>query len=54
LAEIRRCIPTNIGMQKCFGGEAMNTANYLKNVLPNEAIVNIPYEKWNRKKLNLN
>jgi hypothetical protein len=51
---MRRCIPTNMGMHKCFGGEAMKTANYLQNVLPNEAMVTEPHEKWHRRKLNLN
>jgi hypothetical protein len=42
---MRRCIPKNMGMHKCFGEEDMNTANYVQNVLPNGAMVTVPYEK---------
>jgi hypothetical protein len=51
---MRRCIPINMGVHKCFGSDAMNTAYYNQNVLANEVTVTIPYEKWYVRKLNLN
>ena len=39
-------------MPKSFWAEAINTAAYLINLLPSEAINNeIPYEKWHQKQL---
>ena len=52
LVEMSRSMLFDAGLDKIYWGEAINTANYLKNMLPTKILTKTPYEIWNDRKPN--
>lgn len=46
LVEMARCMLIDAGMHKRYWAEAINTANYIQNILPSRAIEKTPFEIW--------
>jgi len=53
LIEIVNAILVNSGLGHGFWGEALLTACYVLNMVPNKRSKTTPYEFWNKRKLNL-
>lgn len=54
LVEMTGCMIIDAGMDKIYWGEAILTANWLQNRLPTRIIDTTPFEKWHKKKPDLN
>ncbi|KMQ86153.1 gag-pol polyprotein [Lasius niger] len=48
LMEAARCMLIDASMAKRYWAEAVSTANFLQNILPNREIEKTPYELWNK------
>ena len=46
LVEMAKCMLIDAGLNECYWGEAINTANYLQNRLPSKTIEDTPYFRW--------
>ena len=50
LIEMARCMLLDADLEKKYWAEAVNTANYLQNILPTKAATKTPHELWTSRK----
>ena len=53
LLEMARCMLIDAGIEIKYWGEAVNTANYLQNLLPTKCRTKTPFELWHGEKPNV-